>query len=148
VIESVPTTSAIGAGSDGLPIVAYGGALELKVAHCNDPDCATSTVTSYPGRGNRFASLAIGGDGRALFAGDNYVSLDVGHCSDVACTSATFTTLVGNAAFPSNAIRYQNASLAIGGDGRGVLASAKEAVTWPSRSTSSSRSCSARRKAR
>ena len=86
-------------GGDGLPLIAYvSGALPvinggLRVAHCNDPLCATATITELAeAYGN--AALRIAGDGRGTVASTRYYfpffnGIEVRHCNDAACTSAS-----------------------------------------------------------
>ena len=116
--------TAIAVGADGRALVVYsdGTADIVKVAHCNDADCTTSTITPYPGHGFQNPTVTIAGDGLPLFAADDGVSRPVGHCSNASCASATFTSLVGIPFPPSASVKYFDASLSTGTDGRGLLA--------------------------
>lgn len=121
------TNASLAHGSDDLPLVAFGlSTLDprttpptaeevLRVAHCEDPTCATFSQNVIDPRGGWDISLAIGADGRGLisYTGDGHQLL-IAHCADVACTRAA-THSLGDAAFPSDT------SLAIGADGLGLL---------------------------
>jgi hypothetical protein len=113
-------------GADGLPFVVYTDASTsptvLKTAHCDDAGCATRTVTVHAD--SFFAGdavVAIGADGLPVFASRQGVDIRVGHCVNRACTGATFTRLVGFSSASFQRI-YSDPSLALGGDGRMVLA--------------------------
>ena len=123
-VGDVGSDSALAFRSDGRAVIAYTDATNqaLKVAACGDAACSTAVITSYPGRGGRNPAIAIGSDGNPLIAADNGVDLFIGHCADSACTAATFLTLAGLPFPPSASLRYSQAALAAGGDGRGVVA--------------------------
>lgn len=122
------TNASLAHGSDALPLVAFGlSTLDprttpptaeevLRVAHCEDPTCATFSQNVIDPRGGWDIALAIGADGRGLisYTGDGHQLL-IAHCADVACTRAA-THSLGDAAFPSDT------SLAIGADGLGLIA--------------------------
>ena len=87
-------------GSDGLPIIAEHvstGGNDLRVAHCEDLDCATSTVTTVDSDDDVGDELAItlGADGLPLISYYDATNgaLKVAHCNNVACTDATTNTL-------------------------------------------------------
>jgi hypothetical protein len=126
----------IAIGADGLPFVVYGdgGTGTLRVAHCEDPGCATRTMTPHPdvfglAEVTRGAAL-LAADGLALFASRHGTDLRVGHCSNPACTSATFTRLSGFS-LPPNGATYGQPALALGSDGRPVLAYVHEQTVFP-----------------
>jgi len=114
--SSVVQTS-IAIGSDGLPIISYGGGSNvLKVAHCKDLDCAQANITNIGGTGFGIAtSMAIGTDGFPLIAfHDTASQLRVLHCADFLCTTGSTATITTGAGV------YK--SIAIGADGFGVIA--------------------------
>ena len=86
--------SSLAIGADGLPLVSYldNANVDLKVAHCNDIACATSTATTIASTGNvgLYTSLTIGADGLGLvsFRDASASVLDVAHCNNLACSSA------------------------------------------------------------
>ena len=116
--------TSIGAGADGLPVVAYydAGAANLKVAKCGDSACmAGNTVTTVDGGGSdlgRHASLSLGVDGLPVIAHYNATAgrLRVVKCSDAACTGSTAATVDASADVGSHA------SLTVGADGLPVVA--------------------------
>lgn len=120
----VGVDSALAIRPDGKPVIAYTDTTNqaLKVASCHDGGCATATITSYPGRGGRNPTISIGADGNPRIAADNGLDLFVGTCTDAACTTATFVTVAGVPFPPSNSVRYTQPSLAVGEDGRPVVA--------------------------
>jgi Calx-beta domain len=122
-------------GADGLPFVVYGdaGAGTLKVAHCQDAGCTTRTITPHPdaaGLADRAPAALLGTDGLVVFASTHGTDLRLGHCSNPACTSATFTRLPGSISPPSS-VSYRDAALALGLDGRPVVAYVHEEATPP-----------------
>jgi hypothetical protein len=89
-------------GGDGLPLVAYvNGAIglangRLRVAHCEDLACGTTTISEL-GDAYGAAALRIGGDGLGTVAWSvrtiEFLGLSTGvevrHCDNAACTSAS-----------------------------------------------------------
>jgi len=79
--------------SEGFPVISYydnGGV--LKLAHCNDPDCAggdesINTVDGGPNDVGQFNSLALDGDGFPVISYYDATAqkLDLAHCSDENC---------------------------------------------------------------
>jgi predicted regulator of Ras-like GTPase activity (Roadblock/LC7/MglB family) len=66
----------------------------LKVAHCNDAVCSTSTKTTVDSIGDvgQYSSIAIGADGLPIISYWGYgVFLRVAHCNDVQCTGGDET---------------------------------------------------------
>jgi hypothetical protein len=119
-----PVGGAIGSttiGADGFGLIAYldFANFDLRVAHCENATCGTSTSTpidSFGPIGGQVA-IAIGKDGFGLIsyydAGPS--DLKVAHCQDVACTSATKMTIDS-----AGSVGGLN-SLTIGSDGFGLV---------------------------
>ena len=120
-------------GTDGLPIISYawGRAVgldfvdeELRVAHCDDLECSSATITIIDSAGEvgAWSSIAIGVDGLPVISyyDDTNEDLKVAHCNNVACTSATTTTA------HSNGSVGRFSSIGIGGDGFPVISYADE----------------------
>jgi uncharacterized repeat protein (TIGR01451 family) len=86
-------------GTDGLPLISYYDVTngDLKVAHCQDVACATSTKQTIDSAGDvgRHTSIAIGANGRGIisYVDATNARLKVAHCNDVACSGATTVTL-------------------------------------------------------
>jgi hypothetical protein len=105
--ESMSGLTAITTGSDGHGLISYlvgtntGGFNGVKVAHCENVSCSTTTVS--PMRSGHFeevTSIAIGSDGLAIVSyqdvdGPLIGTLRVGRCQNVACTSSSLTTVDG-----------------------------------------------------
>src|SRR5207237_3671938 len=114
------TSTSIAIGSDDVPLIAYPGSDGfLKVAHCADVAC-TSTTTSTLGEPDHFAfeqpSITVGSDGLGLitFIDPKGLYPTVAHCENVACSDATVTRV------DTNNFRA-GSSVTIGGDGLGLM---------------------------
>jgi predicted CxxxxCH...CXXCH cytochrome family protein len=119
---------ALAVGTDDRGIVSYYDRTldALKVAHCSDADCTAATITvvdPLPVLG--YTAIALGSDGLPLIV---YVrqngaqsELAAAHCSNVACTSSTVAGLRPLANTPGWTQGF-DAALAIGTDGRGLIA--------------------------
>ena len=110
-------------GADGLPLIANrddlaGAEPDLRVTHCNDTACASSTSTLVEADTGWYAALAIGSDGLPIIAHTNSNSDDlrVTHCSDLACIASTHTTFTTIGINDSG-----NPSIAIGTDGLAIV---------------------------
>jgi hypothetical protein len=114
-------------GADGLPIISYndltGPNFALKVAHCNDPQCAggdetmtTVDATASVGAPN---SIAIGADGLPIISYYDGTSgdLKVAHCNEPLCVggdeSKTAVDTTGDVGSSS--------SITIGADGLPII---------------------------
>ena len=85
--------SAITIGADGLGLIVYTAAANLRVAHCRDVTCASADISSIAGPGLG-PDIALGADGLGLICfKDSDRRLKVAHCSDTACTTASTKTL-------------------------------------------------------
>jgi hypothetical protein len=126
-VGDVGRFAAIAMGADGRGVVSYFDATRqaLKVAHCSDTACSAATVTVVdPSRVRGQTSVAIGADGLALVSyvrrEGASIQLAVAHCSDAACTAATVSGLPGLVG--EGGLDWYDTSLAIGADGRGLVA--------------------------
>jgi hypothetical protein len=109
-------------GADGLGLVSYYDGLnqDLKVAHCSNVACTSSSTTTIDSAGDvgLANSMVEGADGLGLISyldwGANY-DLKVAHCSDIACSVATPVTVdsVGQVG--------DTTSITIGADGLGIV---------------------------
>jgi collagen triple helix repeat protein len=115
--------SSSAAGADGFPLVAVfdGSNDNLKVVHCNDSSCSTSTSTmvdSSVANVGRYPSVTVGSDGLGLVSyldatNDN---LKTAHCTNVACTAFTTATVVS-----SGTVADDYTSVTVGADGLGLI---------------------------
>ena len=86
-------------GVDGLGLFAYfdSSAEDLMVAHCEDLECTSTTITRLDESGTvgSYSSVSIGSDGLGLisYISDSLGDLKVAHCSNLACTSANISTI-------------------------------------------------------
>jgi Calx-beta domain/Domain of unknown function DUF11 len=109
-------------GTDGLALISYYDVIngDLKVAHCNDVACTTSTKATLDSTGDigRFTSIAIGANGLGVISYLDVTNarLKVARCNDAACGSATLTTLAGAGA------AGDGTDIAVPPDGRPVIA--------------------------
>ncbi|CAB4879198.1 unannotated protein [freshwater metagenome] len=108
-------------GTDHFPVISYYDAAngDLRVAHCDNAACTTSTKTTVDATGNTgwYTSVAIGTDNFPVISyydGSNG-DLRVAHCDNAACTTSTKTTVdaTGNTG--------DHPSIAIGTDGFPVI---------------------------
>ena len=111
-------TTGIAFGADGRAVISYArrdlsGPSEIRVAHCENPDCTTATFGVIPGAGGSTA-IAVGSDSRPIVAFGDGANLKVAHCADAGCTSSTVTV------FPNRV--GATPTITIGGDGRAVVA--------------------------
>lgn len=108
-------------GVDELGLISYYDYTNgnLKVAHCNNPDCTSATVTTLDSTGDvgSFTDITVGVDGLGLISYYDSTNQDLkaAHCNDVACTSASTATLVSAGGVG------KNNSIAIGADGLGLI---------------------------
>ncbi len=116
--------SGIAIGTDGFPIISHideatGG---LRVTHCSDATCAssTSTVVDDPGDDLRNTAIDIGVDGLPVIVAsdDTNDTLRVAHCTTVACDTATGVNVDEPGDFTGSI-----PDLAIGADGLPIIAS-------------------------
>ena len=118
--NDVGNYSSITIGTDGYPIIAHYSTVnmgELRVTHCSDASCNSSTSSTITGGGGswgEYASIAIGSDGFpviSLLDGYSYM-LGVTKCSTVSCSSSSNVT-------PTSGGFYT--SITIGRDGFPVI---------------------------
>ncbi len=110
-------------GADGYPLVAVYDTTDsdLKVVHCGDYTCASSTSTVIDSTGNvgRYPSATIGADGLGLIAyidGTNG-NLKVAHCTNLTCSTAVSTTVDS-----TGHVGDDQVSITVGADGLGAVA--------------------------
>jgi hypothetical protein len=115
-------------GADALPIVSYWSGpstADLKVAHCDDITCTSSTLHGIDTTNavGRYSSITIGADGLPLIAylDDTHGQLRVAHCDDVPCASATTRTVDATAHVTPPGGTESVASITIGADHLPVL---------------------------
>jgi hypothetical protein len=103
-------------GVDGLPLIVYDGDYDVKVAHCDDMVCTTSTRSVLESVGGiaPAISIAIGSDGLGLITYITEDGLKVAHCNNVACTSASVATI-------DTSWIDESASIIVGPDGLGLI---------------------------
>ena len=124
-LGNVGRDASVAIGSDGLPVISYYdvGAADLKVAHCNDAACSSSTITTVDSGGDvgKCTSIAIGGDGLPLIAYYDATNQreKIAHCGDDGCV--TFALITRNNVGASASSCYPGRRLGIGTDGFGVL---------------------------
>jgi hypothetical protein len=117
--STISRNTSVAIGADGLALISYydGANGSLKVAHCRNVACraAATAVLDRDGDVGRWSSIAIGADGLGLVSYFDATNgdLKVAHCQNVACSSAAISTIDPEGG-PS--------SLAIGTDGRGLIA--------------------------
>ena len=110
------------AGADGFPLVAVFDASnnDLKVVHCNDAACSSSTSTTIDSAGNvgRYPSVTVGVDGLGLvsYLDATNNNLKTAHCTNTACTAFTTATVVSNGTLADD-----STSTTVGTDGLGLI---------------------------
>ncbi len=95
--------SSVAFGLDGLALISYNAnysgsvGSDLKVAHCLNVYCTSSTIVTADTGGHVGwrTSAAIGGDGLGVISYYDITNRDLkmAHCTNLACTSATNTTV-------------------------------------------------------
>ena len=108
--------TSIAIGVDGLGLISYQDDTNsaLKVAHCSNVSCTSTTNMTLYDNGifqSGTTSITIGSDGLGLIAYNTILGVKVAHCSNVNCTAATLTQLE-NGGRPS---------ITIGADGLGLI---------------------------
>jgi hypothetical protein len=113
-------------GADGLGLISYGYDTDydttpnvLKVAHCENITCTTTTNTILDNAGDVGinSSITLGADGLGLISyyDSTNGNLKIAHCLNIACTDATLITLDSD----GNVGDYT--SITIGSDGLGLI---------------------------
>jgi len=132
---SVGFYPSIAIGSDGLPVISQydAGNDDLKVAHCNDLQCATRTTTVVAngietavngagggGDAGEYSQIAISGDGNPIISfRQDGIMLRTAHCNEPSCTS---TPLIFEVDHPGGSgTGYEN-SLTVLPDGHPLIA--------------------------
>lgn len=103
--------SSVTIGSDGFPIIGHVGQ-DLKVTHCKDVTCSSSTTTLVSRKGSNFrTSIALGADNLPIVL---WGALNIAHCENVACDDFKISDdLEGEDSF--------SPSIAIGVDGIPII---------------------------
>ncbi|WP_431934663.1 tectonin domain-containing protein [Micromonospora sp. RP3T] len=123
-LDSPQTVSRVAStiGFDGLPLTVQNASSALRVTHCNDAACTTSTSTAVAGAtGLRRVAVKTGWDGLPVIAFTRYVSstqpmvLMVAKCHNAACTASTISVIDD-----SEPLR-EEIDLTISGDGLPVV---------------------------
>ena len=89
-------------GVDGFPIIAHHdqGNLDLKVAHCEDIQCSTSTTATLDSAGDvgKFPSIVIATYRLAVISYFDQTNgaLKIAFCADIACSAANVATVDNN----------------------------------------------------
>ena len=125
---SVGWHNAIAIGKDGRPVISYYDATnkDLKVAKCNDLDCAggDETISTVDGSGDSGSatSIAIGSDGMPVISyyDRSNTNLKVAKCDDAACSGEgeSISSVDGK----SLAVGDIDTAIVIGADGYPVVA--------------------------
>ena len=121
-VASGAAHSSTAAGADGFPLVAVYDTNnnDLKIVHCNDATCSSSTTTVLDSVGTvgRYPSVTVGSDGFGLVSYLDATSnnLKTAHCTNLACTAFTTATIVS-----SGAVADDSTSVNVGTDGFGVV---------------------------
>ncbi|MCH9039745.1 MAG: hypothetical protein IIC23_10180, partial [Chloroflexi bacterium] len=80
-------------GVDGFAVISYydAGDKDLKVAHCSNTACTSSTISTVDSVGDvgMFSSISIGVDGFPLvsYFDETGGNLKLAHCSNASCSS-------------------------------------------------------------
>lgn len=124
--------TSIAIGADHLPVISFYSYWEngiftrkLRVAHCDNVECTSATITTpdstlYTGYTN---AIAIGTDGLPIisYSENTAHGLKVLHCKDAACTTFDTPTILDRITNPYNRGGAQYTSIAIGTDGLPVI---------------------------
>jgi hypothetical protein len=108
-------------GVDGLALISYydESNRDLKVAHCEDTNCTSTTISTLDSGGDvgRTTAITIGADGFGLisYADISNNDLKVAHCNNVTCSSATISAVDTS----DNVGLYT--SITVGSDGLGLI---------------------------
>ena len=119
--DNVGSYSSVAIGADGFPIISYRDATngDLKVAHCADTVCNSSTNLAVATAGDvgYYVSLAMSTDGLPVISHYDGSKGDLGFvaCSDTTCTTSTAVTLDSIGAVG------QYTAIAVGSDGNPVI---------------------------
>ena len=92
-MQNIPSggQSSITIGADGRALISSADGGYLKVIHCDDRYCGSTTVTDLDSASGGDTSVTIGVDGLGLISYYRSGDLGVAHCDDLLCTSATLS---------------------------------------------------------
>jgi hypothetical protein len=108
--------------ASGHPVISYYdfSNRDLKLAHCNDANCATRTITTVDNADDvgRYSSLVLDASGQPVISyydGSTNAALKLAHCNDANCAAKTITSVdsAGNVG--------QHTSLALDASGQPVI---------------------------
>jgi Collagen triple helix repeat (20 copies) len=114
--------SSAASGADGLPLVAVYDSTnnDLKVVHCGDVTCSSSTTTVLDSTGDvgRYPAATVGSDGFGLivYLDGTTGRLKVAHCTNLACTAFGLATVDS-----SGNVGDAQTGITVGTDGFGLL---------------------------
>jgi hypothetical protein len=109
-------------GGDGLPLISYRDYAndDLKVAHCSNAACTSSTTTTVDSTGwvGSYTSVTVGADGLPLISYYDATNgdLKVAHCGNAACSAGNTITTVDS----GGNVGYYT-SVTVGADGLPVI---------------------------
>jgi len=130
--DSVGRDSSITIGTDGLPVISYHDStnIDLKVAHCTNTSCSTSTTTTVESTGSvgQDTSITIGIDGFPVIAHRDTTTPDtpnnglkVVHCLNVSCSGGVGVGFDTPTTLDSAGDVGRTSSITIGTDGFPVI---------------------------
>jgi hypothetical protein len=109
-------------GADGLPVISYYDSFDddLKILHCENPACTSSSwaIVDATGDVGAYKAIAIGADGLPIisYRDSTNLKLKVAHCGNPACSAGnTITTL------DSEGNVGGHTSITIGADGLPII---------------------------
>ena len=124
--NTVGWETSVTVGADGLPIISYfyWNNSDLKVAHCDNVTCSSSTITTVDGNVDPFpsvgqyTSVTVGTDGLPIISyyDNTNDDLKVARCGNAACSSGNTITVVDST---GDVGKYT--SLTVGTDGLPVI---------------------------
>ncbi len=96
-VDSLGAYTSLALDASGHPVISHSGGGRLKLAHCNDANCTSATLTTVDSSGpvGDFNSLALDASGYPVISYWDFSNNDLklAHCNDGNCTSVTRTTV-------------------------------------------------------
>jgi uncharacterized repeat protein (TIGR01451 family) len=128
--DNVGSYTSLALDANGYPVISYYDISngDLKVTHCNDPDCIGNdeSIVTVDGVGvnvGQYTSLALDTNGYPVISyydADND-DLKLAHCTDANCTAANIVTVDDGGPLPLNDNVGQYTSLALDANGYPVI---------------------------